>query len=53
MALVVPEEPVLEKPAGRKLAIPEVSGWLGMLPLGIPSSLFFMSPKSSAYWCVQ
>jgi hypothetical protein len=53
IALVVPGEPVGEKPAGRKLAMPEVSSCPAMLPLGIPSSLFFRIPKSSAYWWVQ
>ena len=50
MAFVVPLEPVTENPAGRKLAMPEVSSWPAMLPFGIPSSLFFRMPKSSAYW---
>jgi len=40
MALVVLEEPVLANPAGRKLAMPVVSGWPAMLPLGMPRSLF-------------
>ena len=36
-----------------KLAKPDVSGWSGKLPLGIPSRLFSSMPKSSAVWCVS
>src|SRR5438445_13170106 len=50
--LVDPGEAVLLNPDAWQLAIPDVSGWSGRFPFGIPSRLFSAIPKSSAVWWV-